>query len=67
MPKKVRELKALLSRAGFIWRPAKGSHGVWEHPSGLGRVTVAGKDGADAPRYMEKQVLQQIANVAGRR
>jgi predicted RNA binding protein YcfA (HicA-like mRNA interferase family) len=67
MPKKVRELKALLSRAGFTWRAAKGSHGVWEHPSGLGRVTVAGKDGQDAPRYLERQVLQQIANVAGRR
>jgi predicted RNA binding protein YcfA (HicA-like mRNA interferase family) len=66
MPKKVRELKALLMKAGFIWRSAKGSHTVWEHPTGTGRVTLAGKDGADAPPYMERQVLREIAKVANR-
>ncbi len=64
MPKKIRELKALLSRAGFICRRAKGSHSVWEHPGGLGRATVAGKEGNDAPRYMEQQVLREIEKVA---
>ena len=67
MPKKIRELKALLSRAGFECRSAKGSHTVWQHPSGLGRATVAGKDGSDAPLYMERQVLREIAKVAARR
>ena len=66
MAKKVRELKALLSRAGFACRRAKGSHSVWQHPSGMGRVTVAGKDGDDAPLYLERQVLREIAKVAGR-
>jgi predicted RNA binding protein YcfA (HicA-like mRNA interferase family) len=66
MPKKIRELKALLTKAGFVWRPAKGSHTVWQHPSGLGRVTLAGKDGADAPPYLERLILREIAKVAGR-
>jgi predicted RNA binding protein YcfA (HicA-like mRNA interferase family) len=66
MPKKVRELKSLLTKAGFTCRSAKGSHTVWDHPSGQGRVTVSGKDGADAPMYLERQVLREIAKVAGR-
>jgi predicted RNA binding protein YcfA (HicA-like mRNA interferase family) len=32
MPKKIRELKAMLRKAGFRWRPGKGSHTIWEHP-----------------------------------
>jgi len=67
MPKKVRELKSLLTKAGFACRSAKGSHSVWEQPTGLGRVTVAGKDGSDAPLYLERQVLREIAKVAARR
>jgi predicted RNA binding protein YcfA (HicA-like mRNA interferase family) len=55
MPKKIRELKSMLGRAGFTWRPSKGSHTVWTHPKYRGIVTIAGNDGNDAPRYMEKQ------------
>ncbi|WP_292853095.1 type II toxin-antitoxin system HicA family toxin [Nostoc sp. NMS8] len=32
MPKKTRELKAILLKAGFVYRPAKGSHTFWTHP-----------------------------------
>ena len=56
MPKKVRELKAMLRRAGFFWRPGKGSHTVWEHPMLSGSLTIAGRDGDDAHSYQEKQV-----------
>ena len=63
MPKKVRELKAMLSRAGFSYRPAKGSHGVWTHRKYRGIVTIAGKDGNDAPKYMERQVERAISMV----
>lgn len=57
MPKKIRELKAMLSKAGFVYRPAKGSHTFWTHPLIPDEpVTIAGKDGDDAPRYLEKQV-----------
>jgi predicted RNA binding protein YcfA (HicA-like mRNA interferase family) len=33
MPKKVRELKAMLRKAGFFVKPGKGSHTVWGHPA----------------------------------
>jgi len=56
MPRKVRELKADLRRAGFIPRTAKGSHTVWEHPLVAQKVTVSGSDGGDALAYQEKYV-----------
>lgn len=57
MPKKIRELKAILLKAGFVYRPAKGSHTFWTHSLIPDEpVTIAGKDGDDAPRYLEKQV-----------
>ena len=60
MPKKIRELKEMLLKAGFIERPGKGSHTNWTHPDYAGRVTIAGKDGSDAKRYLEKEVKQAI-------
>ena len=57
MPKKIREIKAMLLKEGYSWRAAKGSHTRWTHPLVLDDpITIAGKDGADAPRYLEKQV-----------
>jgi len=51
MAKKVRELKAMLQRAGFTSRPGKGSHSVWSHPKLPGKsVTIAGTNGDDAGR-----------------
>ncbi|MDJ0659284.1 MAG: type II toxin-antitoxin system HicA family toxin [Crocosphaera sp.] len=32
MPKKIRELKRLLKKAGFVYPSAKGSHTRWCHP-----------------------------------
>ena len=63
MPKKIRQLKAMLRKAGFRWRPGKGSHSIWEHPLAEKSVTLAGQDGQDAKRYMEAQVAEQIAIV----
>ena len=63
MPKKIRELKQMLSKFGFIERPGKGSHTNWTHPDYRGRVTIAGKDGSDAKRYLEKEVKQAIKQV----
>ena len=67
MPKKIRELKAMLRKAGFRWRPGKGSHTIWEHPLAERSVTLAGKDGQDAKRYLEKEVDEQIAVVESRK
>ena len=60
VPKKIRELKAMLRKAGFIYRPGKGSHTVWSHPQLEDSVTISGKDGADAKRYQEKDVKNAL-------
>jgi predicted RNA binding protein YcfA (HicA-like mRNA interferase family) len=61
MPKKVRQLKQMLKKAGFSVRPGKGSHTVWGHPNlGGETVTVSGNDGDDAKPYQEKQVREAI-------
>ena len=61
MPRKIRELKADLRKAGFISRTAKGSHTFWRHPLLPGeRVTVSGKDGADAKTYQEDEVQEAL-------
>ena len=64
MPKKIRELKAMLRKAGFMERTAKGSHKFFTHPSAPGlAVSIPGNDGDDAKRYLEKQVRLAIEAV----
>jgi predicted RNA binding protein YcfA (HicA-like mRNA interferase family) len=66
MPKKIRELKGMLAKAGFSSRPGKGSHSAWTHPRWRGRpIVLAGNDGRDARRYQEKQVEAAIRSVGG--
>lgn len=67
MAKKIRELKSLLLKAGFTCRSGKGSHTVWSHPLLPGKLTLSGKDGADAKPYQEKDVntaIQKVENIA---
>lgn len=59
MPKKIRELIALLTKAGFGNRGGKGSHRNFLHPKGI-RITLSGNPGDDARRYQEKEVEQKI-------
>ncbi len=61
MPRKVRELKADLRRAGFRVRPGKGSHSVWKHRLVPERVTLSGADGDDAKPYQERDVRAAVA------
>ncbi len=67
MPKKIRELKKILKKAGFSQRTGKGSHSNWFHPLYLGRITISGKDGNDARDYQEKEVFQAIKDVKKRK
>ncbi|MEB3279416.1 MAG: type II toxin-antitoxin system HicA family toxin [Lyngbya sp.] len=61
MPKKIRELKSLLQKAGFIYRSAKGSHTRWIHPLLPDQpITISGKDGDDAKPYIEKEVNRKL-------
>ncbi len=62
MPRKVRQLIADLTRAGFADRGGKGSHRNYVHPTGK-VVTVSGKLGDDAPHYLEKQARRAIEAV----
>ncbi|MFN5513482.1 MAG: type II toxin-antitoxin system HicA family toxin [Cyanobacteriota bacterium] len=61
MAKKIRELKAMLLKAGFHQRPGKGSHTIWIHEKMPELpVTIAGKDGDDAKIYLEKLVRERL-------
>jgi predicted RNA binding protein YcfA (HicA-like mRNA interferase family) len=54
MPKKIRQLKSMLLKAGFVCRPGKGSHTSWTHPGLPGKaLTLSGHDGDDARHYQE--------------
>jgi predicted RNA binding protein YcfA (HicA-like mRNA interferase family) len=67
MPQKIRELKALLRKHGFVERSGKGSHSVWRHPiqSGI-TVVLSGKEGSDAKPYQEKEVFSAITKLGGK-
>jgi predicted RNA binding protein YcfA (HicA-like mRNA interferase family) len=63
MPKKVRELKQSVNQSGFVLQKkrGKGSHSYWIHPLLPSMpLTIPGKDGDDAPRYLEKQVEEAL-------
>ena len=59
MPRKKRELRRDLLKAGFTEDPGKGSHRVFR----LGNLTwvLSGQMGDDADRYQEKAVKNLIA------
>lgn len=63
MPKKIRELKNMLQKAGFSKRQGKGSHTNWTHPLYPGRITISGKDGTDAKSYQENEIIQAIEHI----
>jgi hypothetical protein len=62
VPKKIRELKAILLRANFTYRSGEGSHTVWSHPL-LPYMPLSGKDGADADRYQERDIKNALRDL----
>ena len=62
MPRKVRQLIADLTQAGFIDRGGKGSHRNFMHPKGL-RVTVSGNLGDAVKHYQERDVRRALEAV----
>lgn len=60
MPRKIRQLKADLRKAGFAERPGKGSHTRWSHPLVPDAITLAGHDGDDAKSYQEQAVQDAL-------
>ncbi|MBD1804307.1 type II toxin-antitoxin system HicA family toxin [Microcoleus sp. FACHB-SPT15] len=74
MPKKIRELKAIVAKVGYVLQSGrgKGSHTYWKHPLLPEEpLTIPGKDGDDAPLYLEKNIrrvlkkLEEIENEEG--
>ena len=65
MPRKIRELKAEITRKGFVHLPkrGKGSHERWRHPLIKKTLTIPGKDGDDVPIYLEKQLGKLLAEL----
>ncbi|MBO1070189.1 MAG: type II toxin-antitoxin system HicA family toxin [Dolichospermum sp. DEX189] len=58
MPKKIRELKGIVEKVGYLLQAGrgKGSHTYWKHPLLPEEpLTIPGKDGDDAPLYLEKK------------
>jgi predicted RNA binding protein YcfA (HicA-like mRNA interferase family) len=66
MPKKIRELKQNLSKAGFVLQKGrgKGSHTYWIHPDLESPLIMPGKDGDDAPIYLDRQVNKALQLLA---
>lgn len=66
MPRKVKALKADLSKAGAHQVAQEGSHTKWRHPQVRGLlIELSGADGDDAKHYQERDVraaLQRIHN-----
>jgi predicted RNA binding protein YcfA (HicA-like mRNA interferase family) len=62
MPRKIRQLKADLRRAGFrqVKERGKGNHSMWRHPLVPDLVTLSGSDGDDAQYYEERMVRDFI-------
>ena len=66
MPRKVRQLIADLTRAGFTDRGGKGSHRNLTHPKGV-RVTLSGGTGDDAKHYQERDLRRALEAVREQR
>ena len=62
MPRKIRQLIADLTKAGFTLDRQKGSHRQFKHLEWPGVITLSGNEGDDARRYQERQVVQAIAH-----
>ena len=61
MQKKIRELKDILQKAGFIHHSTKGSHTRLVHPLLKNEpITITGKDEDKIKTYMAKEVSHHL-------
>jgi predicted RNA binding protein YcfA (HicA-like mRNA interferase family) len=61
MPRKLRQLRSDLRRAGWAIDRQSGSHQIWKHPLVPGaEVNLAGADGTDAHPYQERDVREAV-------
>lgn len=58
VPKKFREVRKALRKAGWVHVRTKGAHEQWRSPSGSAVVTVSGQDNKDVPVGTLKSIRQ---------
>ncbi len=63
MPPKIRELIAVLERAGFENRGGKGDHRNYVHRGLSKPITISGKLGDDAKEYQIRAVKRALAEL----
>ncbi|CAJ2376413.1 MAG: YcfA-like protein [Arenicellales bacterium IbO2] len=64
VPRKIRHLIGDLLAAGcFLCKGGKGSHRKWKHPSVANKLTLSGRDGADAKPYQESDVEKYLEEI----
>lgn len=56
---KVREIIRLIEQDGWRQTTQRGSHRQFKHPTKPGKITVAGKPGADVPKGTAEHILNQ--------
>ncbi len=59
MPKKVREVIALIRADGWVFSSQRGSHQKFRHPTKPGFVTISGKPSADMDPGTYDNILKQ--------
>lgn len=65
MPRKIRQLKANLRKAGVYQVSQEGSHTKWKHPLvAANTLMLSGHDGDDAKPYQEKAVRDLLRQIA---
>jgi predicted RNA binding protein YcfA (HicA-like mRNA interferase family) len=65
MPRKIRQLKADLRKAGANQVLQEGSHTKWKHPLiPTSTLILSGHDGDDAKPYQEKAVRNLLREIA---
>jgi predicted RNA binding protein YcfA (HicA-like mRNA interferase family) len=64
MPRKIRQLKADLRKAGAVQVAQEGSHTKWKHPQVPGiLIELAGSDGDDAKHYQERDLRDALHHI----
>ena len=64
MPRKIRQLKAALRRAGARQVAQESSHTKWKHPDVPGLlVELSGADNDDAKRYQERDLREALRRI----
>lgn len=59
---KLKEVETILKYWGYIYRPGKGSHQNWKHPSKPKILTIA-VHGKELPRYITKELKKLMEEV----